>query len=258
MNPARDNCIILLVDAPVPESVSPGLAAAFGAERAIHIHLDLLQNAYKLVKKFPDAISILSYEKSQKHPDLTWLDADDPGFLETKGSSSDGKVAAALQLAFNTGAKKALLLNHLSPGIKPEWLRQALAAVTEKELVLGPNQNGSVYLVGLTLNNLKLLAGSPMTSVKAMEELSDKAKKAKLTVFPLPEACAVESEETLRKWLETRDAAPSLFMQEKSRVPAAAAQPSAPHQPEAAKHTRRSHKHPALQPPLPGTQEQPL
>jgi glycosyltransferase A (GT-A) superfamily protein (DUF2064 family) len=257
MNAARDNCIILLVEAPVPERVSPELTGTFGAERAVHIHLDLLQNSYKLVKKFGNAVLILAYEKSARHPDLTWLDADDPGFLNTKGKSPDAGITNVFRLAFNTGAKKALLLSHLSPGIKPEWLQQAFDAITEKTIALGPNTNGSVYLVGLTATNLKLLEGSPFASAKAAEELSDKARKAKLAVSLLPEACAVENEESLRAWLEAKDPAQPLFAKERVGVPAAGLPPGQ-HHPEGTKHGRRGGRHPSPQPPLPGTQEPPL
>jgi len=257
MDAARDNCIILLVDAPVPESVDPGLTGTFGAERAVHIHLDLLQNAYRLVKNFGNAIRILAYEKSPRHPDLTWLDADDPGFLDTKGKRPDKGIADVFRLAFNTGAKKVLLLSHLSPGIKADWLQQAFDSITERTVALGPNTNGSVYLVGLAVAHLKLLEGSVFTSVKAAEEFSDKARKAKLTVSMLPEACAVESEETLRAWLEAKDPAQPLFAKEPPAVHPAAPQAVRQHH-EGIKHARRGTKHASPQPPLPGTQEPPL
>jgi glycosyltransferase A (GT-A) superfamily protein (DUF2064 family) len=256
MNNARDNCIILLVDAPVPERVSPALTVAFGPERAVHIHLDLIQTAYKLVKNFGNAILILAYEKSARHPDLTWLDADDPGFLNTKGKSPDAGIENVFRLAFYTGAKKALLLSHLSPGVKTEWLQQAFDSITEKNIALGPNKTGSVYLVGLTPANLKLLDGAQFASAKAAEELSDKARKTKLTVSVLPEACAVESEETLRAWREDKAPAQPLFVKEPSGVSAPVLPPEQSN-PGGTKPFRRGGKHSAPLPPPPDTQEPP-
>jgi glycosyltransferase A (GT-A) superfamily protein (DUF2064 family) len=254
MDTARNNCIILLVEAPVPERVSPALTGTFGSERAVHIHLDLIQNAYKLVRKFGNAITILAYEKSARHPDLTWLDADDPGFLNTRGKSPAAGLANVLQLAFNTGAKKALVLNHLSPGIQPEWLQQAFDAISEKTIALGPNKTGSVYLVGLTVINLKLLDGQLFTAAKAAEEISDKARKAKLAVAVLPEAFAVESEETLRAWREDKAPAQTLFSKEPSVAATPAFVPD-PRHTAGGKHVKRAAKHPAPLPPPSGTQE---
>ena len=218
---ARDNCIILLIDSPVPERLAPELRTAFGAERAERVNFYLLQHTYKLAKQFKGAFLILSFDKSPQHPDLTWLDADDPGFLEAKGKNAECRTAEAFQLAFNTGAKKVLLLNHLSPGVKPEWLYQTFEAVTDKTISLGTNRNGSVYLVGLTINNLNILEGLSLTSIKAAEELSEKAKKNKLGVFALPATDTIRTEDALRSWLDAEDSAPSLFMKEPASIPAA-------------------------------------
>ena len=255
MGSHRDNCIILLVEPPIPERIDPEFTAAFGAERAMHIHLDLLRNAYQLAKNFKDSILLLSFDKSPRHPDLTWLDAEDPGFLEAKGKSPEGRIMEAFQLAFNTGAKKALLLNHLTPEVKPEWLYQAFDSVTERTVTLGLNQDGSVYLFGLTLNNLRILdlkdsaSGLFLRSAKIADEITEKMKKNKLGIFSLPEACAVKNEETLRKWMDARNSAPSLF----KAPPGAAAAP-----PEEKKHGRRAHKNTAPEPLLPGTEQKPL
>jgi len=249
MSSNRDNCIILLIEPPVTERLDPEFISAFGVERALHLHLDLLQNAYKLAKNFKDAILILSFDKSSRHPDLTWLDSEDPGFLEAKGKNPQDRILEAFQLAFNTGAKKALLLSHLSPDIKPEWLYQTFDSVSDKTVALGLNQNGAAYLVGLTLNNLKVLEGFSLVSPKTAEEIAEKAKKNKLTVFSLPESYAVKNEETLRKWMDSRDSSPSLF---KSSSGA-----GAPPQDER-KHVRRGHKHTASPSSLPDVDQKPL
>ncbi|OGS07629.1 MAG: hypothetical protein A2270_06740 [Elusimicrobia bacterium RIFOXYA12_FULL_51_18] len=250
MSSKRDNCIILLIEPPVTERIDPEFVNAFGAERAVHIHLELLQNAYKLAKNFKDSILILSFDKSPRHPDLTWLDTEDPGFLEAKGKNSEDRITEAFQLAFNTGAKKVLLLSHLSPEVKSEWLYQAFDSVAEKTLALGLNQDGSIYLVGLTLNNLKVLERLSFISAKTAEEITEHTKKNKLGVFSLPEAYAVKNEENLRKWMESRDSAQSLF-----KAPSGPG--AAPH--EEKKHGGRGHKNPASQPqPLPGAERKPL
>ncbi|MCX5791062.1 MAG: hypothetical protein NTY45_02425, partial [Elusimicrobia bacterium] len=125
----RNNCIILLVEPPEQEKIGQELKTAFGPERAAQVNSDLLLQAYKTLKDFNDAILILSYEKTQHHPDLTWLDPEDPGFLEFKAKPLEERIRDVFQLAFFTGAKKALLVDHLSPEIKEDWLKQAFEAV---------------------------------------------------------------------------------------------------------------------------------
>jgi len=215
----------------------------------MNIHLDLLQNAYKLAKNFKEAILFLSFDKSPRHPDLTWLDAEDPGFLDAKGKSPEGRIREALQLAFNTGSKKALLLSHLSPEVKPEWLCQTFDSVTKKTITLGVNQDGSAYLLGLTPNNLKVLEGLSFRSAKIADEIAERAKRNKFNIFSLPEAYAVKNEETLRKWMDARNAAPSLF-----KAPPGAKTDLQ----EEKRHAKRGHKNPAPESPLPGAGQKPL
>jgi glycosyltransferase A (GT-A) superfamily protein (DUF2064 family) len=232
----RDNCIILLVDSPEPEKVSPELKTAFGPERAVHVNSDLLSHTYKMVKAFPDAIPILSYEKTVHHPDLTWLDQEDPGFLEVKNRPHEDRLQDAFRLAFFTGAKKAIFLNHLSPNLKKDWLYQAFDALNDKTVAVGGNEDGTFYLLGLTQQNLKILEAPGFSHGKSAESLTERAKKNKLSVFSTPEAYAVTGEEALRKWMESRDTLPSLF-----REPAPAAEPSLPAS-DAKKHHKRGLK----------------
>ena len=209
----RDNCIILLVDAPEAEKINPELRTAFGPERAVHVNGDLLSSAYRLAKDFGEAIVILSYEKTARHPDLTWLDQEDPGFLEVKNRNREERMMDAFQLAFFTGAKKAVLINHLSPDIKRDWLQQAFDSIAEKTVAIGPNQDGSFCLLGMTQQNMRLLETPGFCSGKTAENLSERAKKNKLSVFSTPETYSVTSEETLLKWMESKEILPPLFHQ---------------------------------------------
>lgn len=207
----RDNCIILLVDPPEGDKIGQELKTAFGPERAAHVNSDLLAAAYKLAKNFSDAILILSYAKTPRHPDLTWLDPEDPGFLEVKSHNFEERLQDALRLAFFTGAKKAVLISHLSPELKPEWLFQAFDAVNDRTVAVGANQDGSYYLVGLTQPNLKIFEAPGFSHGKSAETLSERAKKNKLAVAVTPETYSITGEDTLLKWMESRQALPPLF-----------------------------------------------
>ena len=240
MSDKRNNCIILLIDPPSPEKTEPELRDSFGAERGMYINLDLLQNIYKMVKTFPEAVIILSYEKTSRYPDLTWLDTDDPGFLEAKGGDPEERIINAFRLAFNTGSSKALLLSHLSPAVKPDWLRQAFDSLGDKTVTLGLNQNGSFYILGLTANNIKLLEDLPFLSSQTALSFSEKAKKNKLNVFTLPEIYAIKNEETLRKWLEIKEINSALFLNEPPKPSPAEIPPKT--RPEEKKHGRHGKK----------------
>lgn len=247
MGQNRDNCIILLVDPPEADKISPELKTAFGPERAAHVNGDLMTAAYKLAKNYKDAILILSYAKTARHPDLTWLDPEDPGFLEAKSPAYEERLQEAFRLGFFTGAKKAVLISHLSPELKQDWLSQAFEAVSDKNMALGANQDGTFYLVGLTQQNLKLFEAPGFSRGKSAEAVSERAKKNKLTVTQLPETYSITGEESLLKWMESREALPPLF-----QPPAAAPQ----HPPAQERRPRRHNRH-SENPPLQADKPQP-
>jgi hypothetical protein len=134
--------------------------------------------------------------------------------------------------------------------VKPEWLHQTFDAVTDKTISLGANRDGSLYLVGLTFSSLKILEGLSFLSVKAAEEISERAKKNKLGVFSLPETDAVKTENSLLKWADSKDSSPSPFMRAE---PSFAAAP-----PEEKRSGRRAHKNTSPPPPSPAAEKPPL
>lgn len=244
----RDNCVILLVSPPEETKVAAELRTAFGPERAVHVNGDLLAQAYKTVKNFNNAIPILSYEKTSRHPDLTWLDPEDPGFLEFKDKPLEERFRDVFRLSFFTGAKKAVIIDHLSPEIKEEWISQALEAVNDKTVALGTNSDGSFYLLGLTQAHLKLLEAPGFTAPKSAEILTERIKKAKLSVFNTPETYSVNSEDSLRRWLESRESEKHLFSEPAAAAPKSSALTTeTPHKRASRRH--RSHEEPQAKPP---------
>jgi len=236
----RDNCVILLVSPPEQEKINREFQTVFGPERAVHVSGDLLVQTYKTLKTFPTATLLLSYEKTTQHPDLTWLDPEDPGFLEFKAKPLDERIHDVFQLAFFSGAKKALLIDHLSPEIREEWLSRAFEALNDKTVAVGTNQDGSFYLLGLTQQNIKLLVPPGFTSAKSAEVLEERIKKAKLSLFSAPDTYCINSEDSLRKWLESCETAPHLSQRGGNLSPDKPARPLQPRpEPDHKKHLKR-------------------
>ena len=211
MGKNRDNCIILLVDPPEADRINTELKTAFGPERAAHVNSDLLTASYKLAKNFNDAILIISYAKSVRHPDLTWLDPEDPGFLEVKKPNFEDRLQDAVRLAFFTGAKKAVLISHLSPELKSEWIFQAFDSVNDRTVAVGANSDGTYYLLGLTQQNMKIFEAPGFSNGKSAETLAERARRNKLNVVNTPETYSITGEDTLLKWMENRETLPTFF-----------------------------------------------
>ncbi|MEW6042417.1 MAG: DUF2064 domain-containing protein, partial [Elusimicrobiota bacterium] len=177
----------------------------FGVERAIHIYLDIVHSIYKIVKNIIDVSLIISYNKSPKNPDLTWLDSDDPGFLEIRKEEIQDRAVSSAILAADAGAKKIILLSTLSPAIKKEWIEQAFNMISDKNIVLGPTKEGGCYLLGFSPAGIRILENLDMNRQEMIDEISEKSKRLKLSVQTLPETYVVWDEESLREWVDSRE-----------------------------------------------------
>ena len=208
----KDNCLIFIIDAPISENIDSELKKAFGTERAAHIYMDLLNSSYKTAKEIPNTSIIISYKSSTKHPDLTWLDEDDPGFLEAKIKNLNERISSLFHWSFNAGAKKAILLASSSPEVKSDWIEKSFNSLNEETVAVGPTDD-KPYLLGLTSDNLELLEEINFFTGDLTDDIYEKIKKHRLKPESQPKTYTVKGEETLRQWMESKDSGSYLFAQ---------------------------------------------
>lgn len=199
MEKNRENCIILLIDPIEDDKIRKDLKENFGLDEAKNIYRELISLAYRKIKHY-NAIPIISYEKTAKNPDLTWIDSDDPGFVEYTKKNLEDRIKDTFKLAFLTGAKKAILIDPFTPNVHPSQFSEAFNAINDRTAALGMNDDGTFYLLGFTQTNLKLLEAPGFTFAKSGEVLYERMKRMKLAVFEAEKSFAVNSQESLKLW----------------------------------------------------------
>lgn len=200
-----ENCVIVFLNAPEPDKISQELKNAFGPERACHIYSEMVKEVFSSLKRMKGVFVVVVYERTSKHPDLLWLDSDDPGFLEPlPGASACDRVIEAFRWSFNAGARRIVLLSAQSPGVPKESIEKAFNGVSDKNIVLGPTYDGGIYLLALPAAEAALLEGYPWPSKKARDEIADRARRLRLEVQLLPEFYSVKDDQTLQQWVESK------------------------------------------------------
>jgi len=203
---------MFIIDAPVSENIDPELKKVFGAERAVHIYIDLLNSIYKTAKEVENTSIIISYKSSGKHPDLTWLDEDDPGFLDAKIKNLNERISSLFNWSFNAGAKKAVLLSNFSPEVTPEWISDSFEQLNDETIIIGPTDE-KPYLFGITVNNSELVEEINFFTGGLTDDIYEKIKKFRLKSVSQPKTYTVKGEETLRIWIESKDSSSHIFTQ---------------------------------------------
>ena len=201
----RENAIVYVVYAPNINYLFDELKKGFGIERALNINLDLYVKTYSKIKNYENAIKLISYSKDLKNPDLRWLSNDEPGFLDTTSKPYNIAFTSICELAFKTGSKKVVWVNHLSPTISHQDIDKAISLINDKNIVIGPSKNGGVYLLGFTLSALKIFDDFYFLKDNIKDEIIDKIRKTKFNFFELDEKFIVRDDNGLKLWIESDD-----------------------------------------------------
>jgi len=193
------NTILLLLSAPTAENVSRGLLDSFGEDRACEVYCELARAAYASAKGVSSARAILAYQPSSKYPDLRWLDSEDPGFLNQKGSTAGERFYNSVKWCIEAGSTGVAVFSPYAPGVPEQWLKDAFTQLAKTPLVLGPTAEGNCYLIGAAAP-FPFLAEYPWEGRNMRDELVEAAKKNRIEPAILPEFYEVKSENAYKQW----------------------------------------------------------
>lgn len=197
-----DNCLLIFVKAPIPGKVKTRLAASVGDDRATELYMDMARSVYQTVKEIPNVFIAPAYASHARFPDLVWLDRSDPGYIEQRGDDLGARMLHAFDWAWRSGAKRICAIGVDSPGLDPHWVEEAFEALKQREIVLGPVEDGGYYLIGMHRVHKDLFSSIEWSSPRVFQQTVEAAKRAKLTVHELPGYFDVDDEATLNRWLE--------------------------------------------------------
>jgi len=194
----RENSIIYLISSPDSDSTFEELKDAFGAERAVDINMDLYIRTYSKIMSYKDAVLIIAYAKTRKFYDLRWLSYDEPGFLDISGKSYHDAFMSTAELAFKTGARKVLWINHLCPFITSAEIGLAFSNINEKNIVIGPASNKGLYLAGFSRDAFKVFDDFYPLRENLTDEVMEKIKKNRYSVVEMRENILIKDEDSLK------------------------------------------------------------
>lgn len=112
------------------------------------------------------------------------------------------RMAAAFSTSFAEGAQAAILFGTDIPDLGSTILRQALTALENVAVVIGPTLDGGYYLIGLTASSTAqalplLFADIPWSTSRVLATTLDRLRHARLTFSLLPELRDIDTPEDL-------------------------------------------------------------
>ena len=148
--------LIVFTRYPEPGNTKTRLIPVLGAEGAANLQREMTERTLSQVKRLltrrPLSLEI-RYHGGDKNLMQNWLGRDFE--YHPQGSGDLGmRMKRSFEDAFRAGATRAVIIGTDIPDITNGIIEKAFDALEQKELVLGPANDGGYYLIGLQNNSL--------------------------------------------------------------------------------------------------------
>jgi rSAM/selenodomain-associated transferase 1 len=191
--------VAILARAPVPGRAKTRLTPPYTPEAAAQVARACL---LETLRRFPRAIDV---------PFTLFLDGDpDPALvLAIRAAGVDltpqaeGDLGARLAAAFRAlragDARSVVAIGADSPTLDPARIAEAIAALDECDVVLGPADDGGYYLVGTRGDRSAIFEGIPWSTGRTLEATLARARSLGYMVRLLPPHYDIDDAATLAR-----------------------------------------------------------
>ena len=111
-----------------------------------------------------------------------------------------GKMQAAFQQAFNSGAKAVVIIGTDCPGLTGQHLHHAFEHLTSHDVVMGPAADGGYYLLGMTRLHAEFFQDKAWSTASVLSDTLADAARLGLRVAQLPTLHDVDTANDLATW----------------------------------------------------------
>ena len=189
-----DNALIIFAKNADLGKVKTQLALAIGEKEALSVHKQLLYHTYYISRQLP-MDKYVYYAGYIKEDDL-WNNDEYYKSLQT-GETLGEKMFSAFENLFSFGYSKCILVGSESIEIETIHILQALTALDDNEVVIGPAQNGGYYLLGMSKMVEELFVDKPWGTKTLFKKTLDDLDSQLISYHILPVLSDVDEEKEL-------------------------------------------------------------
>ncbi|MBE9128565.1 MULTISPECIES: TIGR04282 family arsenosugar biosynthesis glycosyltransferase [unclassified Coleofasciculus] len=194
--------LIVFTRYPEPGKTKTRLIPALGAKGAANLQRQMTEHTMVRTREIK-RLRFLSVEVyfSGGNPELMrhWLGWDITYQPQCAGDLGE-RMASAFQVSFAAGMTEVVIIGTDCPDLNASIMTQAFEMLKEKDLVLGPSQDGGYYLIGLRRLVPELFKGIHWSTAEVLQQTARIAQKLELAVAYLSVLNDVDCPEDLWVW----------------------------------------------------------
>jgi rSAM/selenodomain-associated transferase 1 len=196
--PVPRSRVVVFLRAPRAGSVKTRLAAALGEDAALDVYRDLLAATFAALA---DQAGVeLRHTPDDAGPEIAPMLRAGWAAAPQGGGGLSERLARAVDDAFRSGAGRVLVIGSDCPYLTGGDIGEALDALEESDLVLGPALDGGYWLIGLRRPAPYLFRGVPWSTPDVLAATRRHAEAAGLHVALLRALADIDTPEDWKRW----------------------------------------------------------
>jgi len=205
------SAVIVFARLPVPGKVKTRLAKGIGAERAATFYKQCAEHVLRQASHSKATTQYVFFSVAEEEEGVRkWMQ--EAGLNDTKlrpqckSPDLGDRMREALKIAFDEGAKRALIIGTDIPGLRTDIIDTALQALEKEQLVYGPAVDGGYYLVGMDKLRPEVFSGVEWSTETVLSRSLEIAKEHSIQAAPtslLPTLPDMDLREDLQGWFDT-------------------------------------------------------
>jgi rSAM/selenodomain-associated transferase 1 len=176
--------------------VKTRLAVTVGEEKALEIYRILISYTYQVIQDLPLTTYIFF---SNFIPNSV---ADIPSNFVLRlqeGENLGERMSNAFQLLFKSGYQRILILGTDCAQLESRHITDAIQKLDEKDVVIGPAEDGGYYLLGMKKSTTSLFEGIEWSTSQVFSQTIEKLTQAELSYGIIETLSDVDVEEDWEK-----------------------------------------------------------
>ncbi|MFC2038189.1 TIGR04282 family arsenosugar biosynthesis glycosyltransferase [Chloroflexota bacterium] len=206
--------LVVFIRFPHTGKVKSRLARTLGPEKAARLYLLCAQQTVSELDKAADGVrKYLSI--SDKNDEDRIRDWTGSGFKLI--SQSEGDIGQRLENCFDDLLKespgKVIITASDVPDLSAEMMNEAVSALDNNDIVIGPCNDGGYYLIGMKRPHAELFRGIPWSTESVLDETIAIASSLGLSVSRLASLRDIDTEDDLKEWVRASAGTSSPLME---------------------------------------------